>query len=294
LQEKLNEQKKLNEQSSLINSNIVPLVLRPRQDNIEGFSISKIPLAKIFKLDNKAIREVKKTFGILLDNHNIPKNYTISKIDSVIIKKWLAIEYFGDNMWAYEESMKQVMQDCGKYKFIYYISKKKTTQNFTSIKKKKELISSQHKLDKQKINICDTDIEDNDSNNQENYKNTSHILNNNKVNVINTDTDDNNSDSDNQENYEEIRHILNNNTRLDDAIASSNYENLLPSYDEFFIKKKLVTKKIVKINNNFPILKEHKVYKIVAAKLGDIGNKNISEYNNNDRPSKRTRSQRKK
>ncbi|CAG8849669.1 8727_t:CDS:1, partial [Racocetra persica] len=44
-------------QSSLINSNIVPLVLRPIQDNIEEFSISKILLAKVFKLNNKAIRE---------------------------------------------------------------------------------------------------------------------------------------------------------------------------------------------------------------------------------------------
>ncbi|CAG8802321.1 16288_t:CDS:2, partial [Dentiscutata erythropus] len=234
LQEKLDEQEKLNEQSPLINSNTVPLVLRPTQDNIDGFSISKIPLAKIFKLDKKAIREVKKTFGLLLDNHNIPKNCTISKIDPLHSQYK---EYFGDNMWAYEESMKQVMQDRD------------------------------------------------------------------KVNVINTDTDNNNSDSDNQGNYEEIRHILNNDTRLNNTIASINNENILLSDDEFFITKKHATKKIVpmpkdliadkeKQINNIRILKERKVNKIVAAKLGDIGNKNISEYTDNDRPSKRTRSQR--
>jgi len=91
LQEKLNEQETLDKQASLINNNTIPFVLRPTQDNSEGFSISKIPLAKIFKLDNKAIREVKKTFGLLLDNNNIPKTYTISKIDPLMIKKWLAI-----------------------------------------------------------------------------------------------------------------------------------------------------------------------------------------------------------
>ncbi|CAG8746257.1 32392_t:CDS:2, partial [Racocetra persica] len=206
LQEKLNEQKKLNEQSSLINSNIVPLVLRPTQDNIEGFFISKISLAKVFKLNNKTICEVKKTFGLLFDNYNIPKNYTISKINPVMIKKWLAIlhsqykEYFEDNIWVYEEIIKQVMQDYNK------------------------------------VNM-DMNIEDDYSNTRENYENTSHILNNDEINVINTDTDDNNSDSNNQENYEEIRHILNNDTRLDDMITSSNNENLLPSYDEFFIKR---------------------------------------------------------
>ncbi|CAG8742125.1 7750_t:CDS:2, partial [Gigaspora rosea] len=84
-------------------------------------------------------------------------------------------------------------------------------------------------------------------------------------------------------------------------------ENLFPSDDEFFITKNQVTKKTastskyltadkdqIKINNNFPVLKERKINKIVAAKLGDIGNNNVSEYNDNDRPSKRTRSQRKK
>ncbi|CAG8561311.1 19285_t:CDS:2, partial [Gigaspora rosea] len=140
LQEKLNELETLDKQASLINNNTIPFVLRPTQDNSEGFSISKIPLAKIFKLDNKAIREVKKTFGLLLDNKNIPKTYTISKIDPLMIKKWLAIlhsqykHYFGENMWAYEECMKQVMQDRGH---------------------------------------ADTDTEDNNSDNQRNYEKTS-------------------------------------------------------------------------------------------------------------------------
>ncbi|RIB27742.1 hypothetical protein C2G38_1702950 [Gigaspora rosea] len=132
LQEKLNELETLDKQASLINNNTIPFVLRPTQDNSEGFSISKIPLAKIFKLDNKAIREVKKTFGLLLDNKNIPKTYTISKIDPLMIKKWLAIlhsqykHYFGENMWAYEECMKQVMQDRAYYyKYTGLSAKKK-------------------------------------------------------------------------------------------------------------------------------------------------------------------------
>ncbi|CAG8672393.1 24794_t:CDS:2, partial [Gigaspora rosea] len=116
--------------------NIVPFVLRPTQDNLEGFSISKIPLAKIFKLDNKAIREVKKTFGLHLDNNNIPKNCTISKIDP---------HYFGDNMWAYEESMKQVSQDCDK------------------------------------IDVINTDTDDNNSDDQRNYKENRNILNNSNI-----------------------------------------------------------------------------------------------------------------
>ncbi|KAF0513388.1 hypothetical protein F8M41_017802 [Gigaspora margarita] len=222
LQEKFNEQEKLNEQSSLINSNIVPLVLRPIQDNIEGFSISKIPLAKIFKLDNKAIREVKKTFGLFLDNHNIPKNYTISKIDPLHSQYK---EYVGDNIWAYEESMKQVMQD------------------------------------RDKVNIIDTDTDDNDIDDQRNYEESYHILNNDKAKTINMDTDENDSD------YKKNRHILNN-------VPKS--KNLNPNKD------------------TFPILKERKVNKIVASKLGDISNESASEYYDNDRPSKRTRSQRKK
>lgn len=87
LQEKIDEQPLFNNN----NNNEVPLVLRPAKNNLEGFSTSKVPLAKLFKLDNKSVQEVKKTFGLLLDNNNIPKKNTISKVDPLMIKKWLAI-----------------------------------------------------------------------------------------------------------------------------------------------------------------------------------------------------------
>ncbi|CAG8475541.1 43692_t:CDS:2 [Gigaspora margarita] len=48
-------QEKLNEQYPLNNSNIVLLALQSIQDNLDRFSISKILLAKTFRLDNKAI-----------------------------------------------------------------------------------------------------------------------------------------------------------------------------------------------------------------------------------------------
>ncbi|RIB13091.1 hypothetical protein C2G38_2249063 [Gigaspora rosea] len=213
-----------------------------------------------------------------------------------MIKKWLAIlhsqykHYFGDNMWAYEESMKQVMQDRAyyyKYAGVSAKRKRKNPQNFsqssTTMKKKKELINSQHKP---KIN------------------------NNDKIDVINTDTDDN--DSDDQRNYEENRNILNNVTRLDDNTTNSNNDNLSLSNsdNDFFITKKTSTKKIgnimsksknsnpekdnqITIDSNFHILKEQNVNKIVATKLGDIRNENTLEYNENDRPSNHTRSQKK-
>ncbi|CAG8837364.1 8877_t:CDS:2 [Gigaspora margarita] len=104
------------------------------------------------------------------------------------------------------------------------------------------------------------------------------------------DTDENDSD------YKENRHILNNDTRLDNTITNSNNENLSLSDNNFFIAKLKATKENGKSKNlnpnkdTFPILKEQKVNKIV----GDISNESALEYYDNNRPSKRTRSQRKK